>query len=198
MSGETPDDELQKIVTKARRFKPQARLEPEQQHWWQTRKADVLTVTPRVTPQYTSDSWKLARSRSLSHTHTHTHTHTHKHKHTSAHKTRAHTHARTHALSHPYSDTHAHARADTLTAIYCPALCDIGNRQWCYATLRPLHTDINRQQQWQLNKSSLSVSLSLCLTHTQRAIYCPALWDVRNTQWCCATLRPLHTDINRQ
>ena len=34
--------------TKARRFKPQARLEPPQQHWWQAKKADVLTVTPRV------------------------------------------------------------------------------------------------------------------------------------------------------
>ena len=47
----TPDDELQKIPhTKARRVKPQARLEPVQQHWWQARKADVLTVTPRVVP----------------------------------------------------------------------------------------------------------------------------------------------------
>ena len=40
----TPGDELQKTPhTKARRFKPQARLEPVQQ---QARKADVLTVTP--------------------------------------------------------------------------------------------------------------------------------------------------------
>ena len=45
----TPGDELQKMPhTKARRFKPQARLEPAQQHWWQAKKADVLTVTPRV------------------------------------------------------------------------------------------------------------------------------------------------------
>ena len=45
----TPGDELQKMPhSKARRFKPQARLEPAQQHWWQARKADVLTVTPRV------------------------------------------------------------------------------------------------------------------------------------------------------
>ena len=30
----TPGDELQKVLhTKARRFKPQARLEPAQQHW---------------------------------------------------------------------------------------------------------------------------------------------------------------------
>ena len=29
---------------------PEARLEPAQQHWWQARKADVLTVTPRVVP----------------------------------------------------------------------------------------------------------------------------------------------------
>ena len=45
----TPGDELQKMPhTKARRFKPQARLEPVQKHWWQARKADMLTVTPRV------------------------------------------------------------------------------------------------------------------------------------------------------
>ena len=43
----TPGDELQKMAhTKARRFKPQARPEPAQQHWWQARKADMLTVTP--------------------------------------------------------------------------------------------------------------------------------------------------------
>ena len=48
----TPGDELQKMThTKARRFKPQAKLEPAQQHWWQARKADVLTVTPRVSPR---------------------------------------------------------------------------------------------------------------------------------------------------
>ena len=47
----TPGDELQKMPhTTARRFKPQARLEPAQQHWWQARKADMLTVTPRVAP----------------------------------------------------------------------------------------------------------------------------------------------------
>ena len=46
---DSPGDELQKMPhTTARRFKPQARLEPAQQHWWQVRKADVLTVTPRV------------------------------------------------------------------------------------------------------------------------------------------------------
>ena len=45
----TPDDELQKMPhTKARKFKPQPRLEPTLKHWWQARKADVLTVTPRV------------------------------------------------------------------------------------------------------------------------------------------------------
>ena len=43
-----PGDELQKIPhTTARNFKPQARLEPAQQHCWQARKIDVLTVTPR-------------------------------------------------------------------------------------------------------------------------------------------------------
>ena len=48
----TPGDELQKMPhTTARRFNPQARLEPAQLYWWQTRKADMLTVTPRVDPQ---------------------------------------------------------------------------------------------------------------------------------------------------
>ena len=47
----TLGDELQRMPhTKARRFKSQARLEPTQQHWWQARTADVLTVTPRVAP----------------------------------------------------------------------------------------------------------------------------------------------------
>ena len=47
----TPDDYLQKMPrTKARRFKPEPRLESVQQHWWQARKADVLTMTPRVAP----------------------------------------------------------------------------------------------------------------------------------------------------
>ena len=47
----TPGDELQKMPhTTARRFKPQARLKPAQQYWWQARKADILTVTPRVAP----------------------------------------------------------------------------------------------------------------------------------------------------
>ena len=45
----TPGDELQKMPhTNARRFKPQARLKPAQQHWWRARKADMQTVTPRV------------------------------------------------------------------------------------------------------------------------------------------------------
>ena len=47
----TPGDELQKMPhTKAWRFKPQVRLEPTQQHWWQARKADMLTTTPRGSP----------------------------------------------------------------------------------------------------------------------------------------------------
>ena len=51
----TPDDELQRMShTKARRFKPQARLEPAQYRWWQARKADLLTVTPRVAQSSTS------------------------------------------------------------------------------------------------------------------------------------------------
>ena len=45
----TPDDVFQKMPhTKARKFKPQTRLEPAILHWWQARKADVLTITPRV------------------------------------------------------------------------------------------------------------------------------------------------------
>ena len=47
----TLDDELQKMPhIKARKFQPQPRLEPANQHWWQARKADVLTITPRVAP----------------------------------------------------------------------------------------------------------------------------------------------------
>ena len=53
----TPGDELQKMPhTTARRFKPQVRLEPAKQHWWQARKADMLTVTPRVAPTATGQS----------------------------------------------------------------------------------------------------------------------------------------------
>ena len=52
----TPGDELQKMPhTTARRFKPQARLEPV--HWWQARKADLLTVTPRVVFSFSSSSF---------------------------------------------------------------------------------------------------------------------------------------------
>ena len=52
----TPGDEIQKMPnTTARRFKPQARLEPAQKHWWQARKADMLTVTPRVAPNGDDD-----------------------------------------------------------------------------------------------------------------------------------------------
>ena len=47
----TPGDELQKMpLTTAQRLKPQARIEPAQLHWWQARKAGMLTVTPRVAP----------------------------------------------------------------------------------------------------------------------------------------------------
>ena len=50
-SEKTPDDELQKMPqTKAPKLKPQPRLEPAPRHWWQARKADVLTITPRVAP----------------------------------------------------------------------------------------------------------------------------------------------------
>ena len=53
----TPGNELQKMPdTTARRFKPQARLETTQWHWWQARKADMLTVTPRVAPLTGNDN----------------------------------------------------------------------------------------------------------------------------------------------
>ena len=43
----TPGDKLRILPhTKARRFKPQVRLEPTQQHRWQARKVDVLAVIP--------------------------------------------------------------------------------------------------------------------------------------------------------
>ena len=53
-----PEDEPQKMPhtkkkkkkKKTRKFKPQPRLEPALQHWWQARKADVLTMTPSVAP----------------------------------------------------------------------------------------------------------------------------------------------------
>ena len=58
--GRKPDylekslDELQKVPhTQARKLKPQQRLEPALWHWWQARKADVLTITPRVGPELT-------------------------------------------------------------------------------------------------------------------------------------------------
>ena len=35
--------------TKALKFKPQSRLKPALQHWWQVRKAHVVTITLRVT-----------------------------------------------------------------------------------------------------------------------------------------------------
>ena len=59
----TPGDELQKMPhTTARKFKPQVRLKPAQLHWWQARKADMLTVTPRVAPDQS-----CYRSKLLSH-----------------------------------------------------------------------------------------------------------------------------------
>ena len=42
----SPDDELQKLPHT--KFKPQPRLEPALSYWWWARKADVLTITPRV------------------------------------------------------------------------------------------------------------------------------------------------------
>ena len=47
----THDGEFQKMShTKALTLKPQPRLEPALWHWWQARKADVLTITPHVGP----------------------------------------------------------------------------------------------------------------------------------------------------
>ena len=47
--GKNPGYQLQKMPhTKARRFRPHARLEPAQQHCGQAGKVDVLTVAPRV------------------------------------------------------------------------------------------------------------------------------------------------------
>ena len=37
-------------LTRAWKFKPQPRLEPTLYHWWQARKADMLTFTPCVAP----------------------------------------------------------------------------------------------------------------------------------------------------
>ena len=45
----SPYDELQKChILKQKKIKTQRRFKPAQQHWWQSRKADVLTITPRV------------------------------------------------------------------------------------------------------------------------------------------------------
>ena len=47
----TPDDKFQKMRhTKVRKFMPQPELEPALFHWWQARKADVLSMAPLVTP----------------------------------------------------------------------------------------------------------------------------------------------------
>ena len=73
----TLDDELLKMPhTKARKLKPQPRLKPAHWHWWQARKADVLTITPIKTH-------KASKQTDKSKTHTHicarartVHTHT--------------------------------------------------------------------------------------------------------------------------
>ena len=42
----SPGNKVQNMpYTKAGRFMPQARLKPAQYHWWQTRKADMQTIT---------------------------------------------------------------------------------------------------------------------------------------------------------
>ena len=50
-SEKTLDVELEKMQhIKARKLKPQTRLEPTLKHWWQAIKADVLIIIPRVAP----------------------------------------------------------------------------------------------------------------------------------------------------
>ena len=47
----TPDDKLQEMPhIKDKKFKPQMRLKLALYHWWQARKAGMLTITPYVTP----------------------------------------------------------------------------------------------------------------------------------------------------
>ena len=46
--------------TRVRKFKPQVRIEPAQQHWWQVRKADVLTFTPLVAPKVMQITAKMS------------------------------------------------------------------------------------------------------------------------------------------
>ena len=47
----TPDDKLKNMHhTKAKKIKPKPRLEPAHKHWWQARKADMLTIIPRLDP----------------------------------------------------------------------------------------------------------------------------------------------------
>ena len=43
--------------TKARKFKPQVRSEPALSHWWQARKADLITITPRATLMNERKCW---------------------------------------------------------------------------------------------------------------------------------------------
>ena len=50
--------------TKARKFKPQAKLKPMLQHWWQARKADVLASIPRVNSDMTKADCGHCRWRS--------------------------------------------------------------------------------------------------------------------------------------
>ena len=50
----TLDDELQKVPhIRAGKFKPQLRLKPALQHWWQARNVDVLITTPSIHDQIT-------------------------------------------------------------------------------------------------------------------------------------------------
>ena len=49
--AKAPDDDLQKRPhIKARKVKPQARLEPTLSHLWQAKKAGTLPTTPHVAP----------------------------------------------------------------------------------------------------------------------------------------------------
>ena len=51
---------------KAQIFKFQSTLKPALKHWWQARTADVLTITPRVTPQEEMDRKEEPRVKLLS------------------------------------------------------------------------------------------------------------------------------------
>ena len=60
-----PDELQNKPHTKARKFKPQPRIEPSLKHWLQARKADVLTMTTRIAPNMTCQLHAVQQAASL-------------------------------------------------------------------------------------------------------------------------------------